>query len=354
MHREIDFEHEIEQALIASGGYQHGDPHGYDHEIALFPAEVVAFVQRTQPKIWDRLLQLDADKAATMLVDSLAKELAAKGSLAVLRSGFKCVGKTVRLAYFLPNTGLDPEASDRFQDNCLTIIRQVKTKSGAIPDIVLAVNGLPVATLELKNPMSATRWNVENAKYQYRFERDPKELLFAFKKRYLVHFALDSELVFMTTKLEGKDTLFLPFNLGHNCGAGNPPAEGDVRTTYLWHKVLSRYSLMDILARFNIAIATTGKSFAVIVDEAHSSQSGETAMELRKILNKDGIESAIAAQLLDMEDEALSEEAKKALLREQLKRAKHLSITTACGRPLRKGSSTMSWPTTPVISATTN
>ena len=119
----------------------------------------------------------------------------------------------------------------------MTIVRQVNTKSGAIPDVVLAVNGLPVATLELKNHMSATRWNVENAKYQYRFERDPKELLFAFKQRCLVHFAVDTELVFMTTKLEGKDTFFLPFNLGQENGAGNPPVMnadgGDVRTSYL-------------------------------------------------------------------------------------------------------------------------
>lgn len=124
-----------------------------------------------------------------MLLDSLVKELAAKGALAILREGFKCVGKTVRLAYFAPNTGLDPASTERYDDNRLTIVRQVNTKSGAIPDVVLAVNGLPVATLELKNPMSATRWNVENAKHQYRFERDPKELLFAFKQRCLVHFA---------------------------------------------------------------------------------------------------------------------------------------------------------------------
>ena len=84
------------------------------------------------------------------------------------------MGKTVRLAYFAPNTGLDPAAMDRYQDNRLTIVRQVNTKSGAIPDVVLAVNGLPVVTLELKNPMSATRWNVENAKSQYRYERDPE------------------------------------------------------------------------------------------------------------------------------------------------------------------------------------
>lgn len=484
MHKEIDFENDIEHALISSGGYEKGDPHGYDAEAALFPADVTAFVQKTQPKIWERLTQLDAGKAASMLLDSLVKELAAKGSLAVLREGFKCVGKTVRLAYFAPNTGLDPSATDRFADNRLTIVRQVNTKSGAIPDVVLAVNGLPIATLELKNPMSATRWNVENAKYQYRFERDPKELLFVFKQRCLVHFAVDTELAFMTTKLEGKDTFFLPFNLGYNHGAGNPPAYEDVRTSYLWHKVLIRDSLMDILARFvhldveentvvtekgikrhrkesmifpryhqldavraltdhaqahgsghnyliqhsagsgksnsiawlahrlsslhdannekifhsvvvitdrrvldqqlqdtifqfehklgvvqkidentqqlakaladgvpiiistiqkfpfitqairtmeangkAVAISTTGKRFAVIVDEAHSSQSGETAMELRKILNKDGIESAIAEQLLDMDDDALSDEAKKSLLREQLKRAKQHNLS---------------------------
>lgn len=484
MHKEIDFENDIEHALVQSGGYERGDPSTYDPETALFPADVVAFVQKTQPKLWTRLTQLDATKAPAILLDSLVKELAAKGALAILREGFKCVGKTVRLAYFAPNTGLDPSATCRYDDNRLTIVRQVNTKSGAIPDIVLAVNGLPVATLELKNQMSATHWNVENAKYQYRFERDPEELLFAFKQRCLVHFAVDTELVFMTTKLEGKETFFLPFNLGYNHGAGNPPAVGDVRTAYLWHKALTRDSLMDILARFihlnveekavvtekgikrhrkeslifpryhqldavrvltdhaqthgsghnyliqhsagsgksnsiawlahrlsslhdssnekifhsvvvitdrrvldqqlqdtifqfehklgvvqkidentqqlaksladgvpiiistiqkfpfitqairtmeasgkGLAISTAGKRFAVIVDEAHSSQSGETAMELRKILNKDGIESAIAEQLLDMDDDAMSEEAKKELLREQLKRAKQPNLS---------------------------
>ncbi len=250
MHKEIDFENDIEQALLSKGGYEKGAPHAYDPETALFPDDVITFVQKTQPKIWTRLTQLDATKAPSVLLDSLVKELAAKGSLAILREGFKCVGKTVRLAYFAPNTGLDPSATERYEDNRLTIVRQVHTKSGVIPDVILAVNGLPVATLELKNPMSATGWTVENAKYQYRFERDPKELLFAFKQRCLVHFAVDTELVYMTTKLEGKDTFFLPFNLGQNHGAGNPPAENDVRTTYLWNKVLTRDSLLDILARF--------------------------------------------------------------------------------------------------------
>lgn len=98
MHREIDFENDIEHALISSGGYEKGDPNTYDPETALFPGDIVAFVQKTQPKIWTRLIQLDAAKAHAMLLDSLVKELAAKGALAILREGFKCVGKTVRLA----------------------------------------------------------------------------------------------------------------------------------------------------------------------------------------------------------------------------------------------------------------
>ena len=142
MHKEIDFENDIEQALIGHGGYAKGDPSTYDAQAALFPADVVAFVQKTQPKVWARLTQLDAAKASAMLLDSLVKELAAKGALAVLREGFKCVGKTVRLAYFAPNTGLDPASTERYADNRLTVVRQVHTLGGAIPDVVLAVNSV--------------------------------------------------------------------------------------------------------------------------------------------------------------------------------------------------------------------
>ncbi len=484
MHTEWDFENGVEAELIKSGRYRRGEPAGYDAERALFPVDMQIFVQATQPKIWDYLQSLHKDKTPSVLIDSLAKELDTKGMLGVLREGFKCSGKTVKAAFFSPNTGMDPQARERYEANCLSVVRQVTTKSGAIPDLVVAVNGLPIATLELKNVMSATRWTVEHAKNQYRFERDPREKLFAFKQRCLVHFAVDTEQVFMTTKLEGKSTFFLPFNRGHDNGAGNPPVAGDVRTAYLWQEVLTKDSLLDILARFmhlqteettvatgkglkrhiketmifpryhqldavrklvghaqghgsghnylvqhsagsgksnsiawlahrlsslhnindekifhsvvvitdrrvldkqlqdtifqfehklgvvqkidentqqlakaladgvpiiistiqkfpfitraiqtlekkgeTVNIATAGKRFAVIVDEAHSSQSGETAMELKSILNKDGIESAIAAQLLDDEDESLSSEAQRAMLREQLKRTRQPNLS---------------------------
>jgi type I restriction enzyme R subunit len=111
MHREIDFENEIEQVLLIAGGYKKREKEAYDPALAFFPADVVAFVQKTQSQIWSRIVQLDAAKAEAMLLDSLVKELASKGSLAVLRGGFKCVGKTVRLAYFAPNTALDPSVS---------------------------------------------------------------------------------------------------------------------------------------------------------------------------------------------------------------------------------------------------
>ena len=111
------------------------------------------------------------------------------------------------------------------------------------------VNGLPVVTAELKNPMSGQ--TVENAKHQYANDRDPRTPLFRFKERALVHFAVDPDLVFMTTKLEGKDTQWLPFNRGYRNGAGNPPGEdGNYRTAYLWEEVLTRDSLLDILARY--------------------------------------------------------------------------------------------------------
>lgn len=160
MHTERDFENDIETALLVNGGYIKGDPADYDAERALFPADTVTFVQATQPKIWQYLESLHKDKTSSVLIDSLAKELDSKGTLGVLREGFKCSGKTVRAAFFAPNTGMDPQAQERYQANRLSVIRQVNTRSGVIPDMVLAVNGLPVATLELKNVMSATRWTV--------------------------------------------------------------------------------------------------------------------------------------------------------------------------------------------------
>ena len=387
---------------------------------------------------------------------------------------------------------MNPEAAENYARNRLTIARQVaftsvKKKADGkncrcIIDVTLAVNGIPVVTVELKNPLTGQR--AAHAIRQYEAERDERDLLFAFKKRALVHFAVDPDEAWMTTRLRGKETDFLPFNRGNNHGAGNPPVEGNWKTHYLWDEVLDADSLLEILQRFmhlevkerqvktdkgvrtvrketmifpryhqldavrklvahakaegagrnyliqhsagsgksnsiawlahrlaslhdehdekvfhsvivvtdrrvldqqlqatiyqfehktgvvekidedtqqlvrslsqgtpivittiqkfpfisqalstlekkgaGVKIDTAGKRFAVIVDEAHSSQSGETATTLKGMLNKEGIEAAIAAQLSDEEDDDLSDEVKAAIRRDTLKRARQPNLS---------------------------
>ena len=239
MHKESDFEQSIEQSLFEHGGYSKGDPLAYDKKLAIFPDEVVAFVKDTQAEFWERFSSLNSGNAENVLIDSLVRELRTKGMLSILRGGFKCFGKTVRMAFFAPNTGMDPVALERFNKNRLTVIRQLETESGAIPDMVLALNGLPVVSIELKNHL--TGQNVVHARQQYR-DRDPNELLFAFKQRCLVHFAVDTEEVHMATKLDRGSTFFLPFNRGYNNSKGNPPIDGDVRTAYLCKREPDGYS----------------------------------------------------------------------------------------------------------------
>jgi len=495
-HTEHDFEAAIEAGLTSSGGYETRSPAAYDEALALFPEDVTGFLKASQPAKWAALEALLGDKTAATVVDGLAKELALKGTLHVLRHGFKCYGKTFRMAWFRPNTRMNPEAAEQYAKNRLTIARQVgftsvmKRPGGqhrrCIIDVALAVNGIPVVTAELKNPLTGQR--AADAMEQYAHDRDERDLLFAFKQRALVHFAVDPDAVWMTTRLRGKETRFLPFNRGNNHGAGNPPTESNWKTLYLWDEVLEADSLLEILQRYmhletkekqvktakgvrtlrtetlifpryhqldavrrlvahakargaghnyliqhsagsgksnsiawlahrlaslhdaedgkvfhsvvvvtdrrvldqqlqqtiyqfehktgvveridedsrqlaralsqgtpivittiqkfpfiaqalstlerqgsGVRIDTAGKRFAVIVDEAHSSQSGETATALRGMLNQHGIEAAIAAQLSDEEDpaetEALSDEARAAVLRDALKRARQPNLS---------------------------
>ena len=186
-----------------------------------------------------------------MLTD-LAKWLNAEGSLATLRHGFKCYGRTLRIAYFKAAHELNPELEARYGANRLGLTRQLhySPDSERSLDVVLSLNGIPLVTLELKNPLSGQ--TVEHACRQYKNDRDPRERIFEFKRRTLVHFAVDTEAVWMTTRLAGAATHFLPFNKGCEGGAGNPPdpAGNTYRTAYLWREVLERNSLLDLLARF--------------------------------------------------------------------------------------------------------
>ncbi len=492
-HTERDFEHAIERGLVEAGGFKKGMPADFDAATALFPHEVVAFLQASQPVRWAELEAMLKDRTTATVLDSLVKELASKGTLGVLRHGFKCYGKALRLASFRPNSGMNPEAQTRYAANRFTITRQVEFVSDVLRrpdglprkcviDVVLSINGLPIATAELKNPQ--TGQHAEDACKQYRDARDGRDRLFRFKERALVHFAVDPDEVWMTTQLKGAETFFLPFNRGHQFGAGNPPVDRNWKTHYLWDEVLQADSLLDILQRFMhlevtertvetptgfktvrkeamifpryhqldavrklvghagavgsgrnylvqhsagsgksntiawlahrlsslhdakdekvfhsvivitdrrvldqqlqntiyqfehktgvvekidentqqlakalsngtpiiistiqkfpfisqairtletrgeaLSIDTRNRRFAVIVDEAHGSQSGETVAALKGILNKDGIADTIAAQMEDDEDEDLPEEAKASIRQQMMQRTRQPNLS---------------------------
>src|SRR6266567_758407 len=229
-HTEARFEDAIEFALLARG-YVKGNREAFNAEQGIFPSDVMAYLKASQQRKWQALVDLQGSAAEATLLDALVKELGSKGTLSVLRHGFKCFGKTFQLSAFQPASGMNPDAQAAYDQNILTITRQVafNPATSQTVDAVVSVNGLPIATLELKNPMSGQ--TVENAKRQYENDRDPKLPLFRFKERALVHFSVDPDLVFMTTKLEGKSTTWLPFNRGNKTGAGNPPSSvGSYRT----------------------------------------------------------------------------------------------------------------------------
>ena len=212
--------------------------------------EVLAFLHATQPEAWERIAAIHGEDAESRVIQRLFKEMDLRGSLDVLRNGFTDYGVKFRMAYFKPETGMNLETIALYNQNRLKVYRQIyysQNNKNSV-DLALSLNGLPIATLELKNHF--TGQSTENAKHQYNTTRDNKELLFAFKKRALVHFAVDQDEVFMATKIEGSNTYWLPFNQGFNNGKGNPPNEGSYRTAYLWERILQKDSWMEIIQRF--------------------------------------------------------------------------------------------------------
>ncbi len=251
---EAAFESTVESMLLG-GGWRQGDRLEWDVDTAIFPADALAFIRDTQPELWADMVALHGANLDTAITQTLVKELDLKGSLHVLRHGFRFSGKTFRLAYFKPASGLNPDALARFERNNLTVTRQARCHPGTGDevDLLFALNGVPVATCELKNPMTGQTWR--SAVRQYQQDRNPAAPLFRFQKRALVHFAADPEEVHMTTRLAGEATRFLPFNRGSNpgavqCGKGNPQHPSGYRTGYFWREVLEKERFLDILGSY--------------------------------------------------------------------------------------------------------
>ncbi|QOR65779.1 type I restriction endonuclease subunit R [Cytobacillus suaedae] len=249
------FEEDIETYLLAHGGYSKGNQTGYDKEKAIDIKELISYIETTQEKEWNKYLRMYQSDAPDKLFKRLTQEINTNGLLHVLRQGINDRGVRLKVASFRPESSLNTEVIRSYEANRLTCTRQFSysTENRNTIDMVLSLNGIPIVALELKNQIKGQ--SVENAKKQFMYDRDQRELCFQFNKRFLVYFAVDLYEAWMTTKLDGNKTFFLPFNQGSNGagnvgGAGNPINEEGYATSYLWENVLQKDTLMDIIQRY--------------------------------------------------------------------------------------------------------
>ena len=237
---------------VPGGGYRKRRPGDYDRSLCLIPADVVDFLLAAQPKEWEKLTQHYGADVKPRFLGRLSREIGRRGALDILRNGVKDSGCKFRLAYFRPSSGLNEELQRLHAANLFSVVRQLRFSEHGEEslDLVLFLNGIPIFTSELKNPLNGQ--DIEDAIRQYQTRRDPREPLFAYG-RCLAHFAIDPEMVFVTTRLVGPATLFLPFNQGRFGGAGNPPVpptRPGFPTDYLWEQIWARDSVLDLVRQF--------------------------------------------------------------------------------------------------------
>lgn len=252
--KEKNFENDIESHLL-SHGYLKGNQDTYDKSRAIDMPVLISFIQATQPKMWQRYVNVYGEKAEKQLYSIFQQNVEQNGLVHVLRYGVKDRGMDLHFAYFAPASNLNEELVQKYKSNILTCTRQFSysTQNHNTIDVVLSLNGIPVVALELKNQL--TGQSVENAKRQFMYDRDEKDFCFRFNNRFLVYFAVDLYEVAMTTHLQGANTYFLPFNQGSN-GAGNigdggnPECTDGYATSYLWEYVLSPEMLLSIFQRY--------------------------------------------------------------------------------------------------------
>jgi type I restriction enzyme R subunit len=273
LHKEVSFEDEICSHLSEKGWlYSDNDAPSHDRARALFPADLVAWVKATQQKSWEALSKNHGGSAETVLLDRVRKQLDDRGTLDVLRHGVELLGlrQPLALSQFKPALAMNPDTLAKYAANRLRVVRQVRYSlhNENCIDLVLFLNGLPVATAELKTDFTQS---VDDAIDQYRFDRLPRpkgqaaEPLLSFPSGALIHFAVSNSEVHMTTRLEGPDTRFLPFNRGSDGGKGNAPNPNGHPTSYLWEEVWSRESWLEILGRYVVAQRDSKKRIEKVV-----------------------------------------------------------------------------------------
>lgn len=253
--REKRFEQDIEEYFITQGGYAKGNPQNFDRKLGLDTTTLVSFIKNSQPKEWERYVKIYGADSEKQIVERFCREVKMNNLLHVLRKGFTDRGITFKAVFWKPETSINDTTVKQYEANILHCVRQLhySVYNENSIDIVLFVNGIPVVSMELK--CQFTGQNTANAIEQYKFDRAGKDTIFNFKERVLVHFAVDLSCVYMTTKLEGDKTYFLPFNQGSNGagnvgGQGNPINENGYSTSYLWENVLCKDRLLEILHKY--------------------------------------------------------------------------------------------------------
>ncbi|KHD08112.1 hypothetical protein PN36_28885 [Candidatus Thiomargarita nelsonii] len=285
-HKENVFESEIVQYLTAHSWLQ-GNDSNYNKALALYPMDLIGFIQDTQPKALKKIADYYTQE---QLYKRVAELMDKHGSLFILRHGFKDRGTKFTLSQFKPEHGLNPDLLNRYQKNRLRVVRQLHyslNNKNSI-DLVLFLNGIPVATIELKTDFTQS---IHDAIKQYKYDRLPNdkknhqaEPLLTFKKRALVHFAVSTDEVYMTTHLQGKKTRFLPFNKGNNGCAGNPPNPLGYTTAYLWENILAKDTWLKIIGRY-IHLTNTSQSEQLIFPRYHQL---EVVNQLIQTVKKEG------------------------------------------------------------------
>ena len=249
------FEQDIETFMLSIEGGYTKTTDTYDANCGLYVDTLIKFIQNTQPKEWARFENANKVNPINKFIQAFNLACDEYGLLHILRYGFKHRGITFRVCYFKPESSLNQVAMANYEANIINCNRQWYYSADCrnSVDMVLVVNGIPVFAFELKNQY--TGQTVDNAKRQWMYDRDPREICFQFNKRILTYFCIDHLEAWMATKLAGKETVFLPFNQGSNGagndgGKGNPANPDGYPTAYLWEQVFQKDSMMDILQRF--------------------------------------------------------------------------------------------------------
>ena len=247
--REIGFESLIIEHLCSVNGYEQGTNDDYNKEYAIDETRLFRFLESTQPEEMEKLGIRKSHQKYAQFLNRLQGEITKRGVIDVLRNGIKIYPANLVMFYMTPSDK-NEEAKTRFEQNIFSVTRQLmySRDNGKLAlDFVVFINGLPVITCELKNQL--TKQDVEDAVYQYKTDRDPKELIFQFK-RCMVHFAIDDVRVKFCTKLDGKNSWFLPFDKGYNDGAGNPPNPEGIMTDYMWKDIFTKKQLAIIIENY--------------------------------------------------------------------------------------------------------